>query len=587
MGRHNGNFTVAFIIILVGSLLCAGCGAGTVPGAQSGDTAENRAYSTNETSFSEEQTAGDLADAEGQGEDTEDTDSAKGAWVVFPVGRGMQANESARGSAAAGGDAATGGNAAIGGDAATGGNTATRRDATIGGNTVAGGNAAAGENLIADTTPPLLEQLFSYEIERHFGRPYLTITGIAEPYRDSFWETMSAITGRDSQHKYLLLPLDINGAPVRAVGQEAFAGMDIQDLYLPSTLTEVGEGAFRDTQINRLELPEDIERIGAGAFENCALETLVFPDRPLAIGERAFAGNGELWTVLIPNIDTVLEEGVFADCRDGFLLCYGDGHGQQDNLVAAYAREQGIDSMEIVLSKEPVVNYAPEPLTLRPEVRNYFYGDDPDLAEDQWCSWEEDEQAPNFGYSDWQWPGCSSWCGCFDFEQEVEASSELASVSGRYAPSNVLIQDRHAAWAEGVEGPGIGESLTYRQSCTYGIDNKWQAMTYGIRDSELDGFMRYSEICIVNGYARNQNTWEENGRVKKLLMYVEDRPYAFLELEDTILPQYFMLPEGDIKVLNGGMLEVRFEIQEVYPGSLYEDTCLTGLVMEFTGRYAH
>lgn len=112
-------------------------------------------------------------------------------------------------------------------------------------------------------------------------------------------------------------------------------------------------------------------------------------------------------------------------------------------------------------------------------------------------------------------------------------------------------------------------------------------MTYGIRDPELDGFMRYSEICIVNGYARNQNTWEENGRVKKLLMYVEDRPYAFLELEDTILPQYFMLPEGDIKVLNGGMLEVRFEIQEVYPGSLYEDTCLTGLVMEFTGRYAH
>ena len=187
MGRHNGNFTYAFIIILVDSLLCAGCGAGTVPGAQSGDTAENRAYSTNETSFSEEQTAGDLADAEGQGEDTEDTDSAKGAWVVFPVGRGMQANESARGSAAAGGDAAT------------------------------------GENLIADTTPPLLEQLFSYEIERHFGRPYLTITGIAEPYRDSFWETMSAITGRDSQHKYLLLPLDINGAPVRAVGQEAFA----------------------------------------------------------------------------------------------------------------------------------------------------------------------------------------------------------------------------------------------------------------------------------------------------------------------------------------------------------------------------
>lgn len=38
---------------------------------------------------------------------------------------------------------------------------------------------------------------------------------------------------------------------------------------------------------------------------------------------------------------------------------------------------------------------------------------------------------------------------------------------------------------------------------------------------------------------------------------------------------------------DGGMLEVRFEIAEVYPGNLYEDTCLTGLIMEFTGRYSH
>lgn len=395
----------------------------------------------------------------------------------------------------------------------------------------------------AGAESPLLEQLFAYEISQYADESYLTVTGVAEPYRDSFWENMAAITGRDSEDRELLLPADINGVPVKAVGQEAFASMDIQRLCLPETVAEVGE--------------------------------------------RAFAGNEELWTVLIPNVDTVLEEGVFADCRDGLLLCYGDGHGQQANLVAAYARKWGIDSMEIVLSREPVVNYAPEPLTLWPEVRNYFYGDDPDLAEDKWCSWEEDEQAPNFGYSDWQWPGCSSWCGCFDFSLEVEASSELFSEGGRYAPANVLIQDRYSAWAEGAEGSGIGENLTYRQSCTYGIDNKWEAITYENREPELDGFMRYSEICIVNGYARNQKTWEENGRVKRLLMYVEDRPYAFLELEDTILPQYFALPEEDIKVLNGGMLEVRFEILEVYPGSLYEDTCLTGLVMEFTGRFAH
>lgn len=140
----------------------------------------------------------------------------------------------------------------------------------------------------------------------------------------------------------------------------------------------------------------------------------------------------------------------------------------------------------------------------------------------------------------------------------------------------------------GVGGNGIGESLVYRQSCTYGTDNQWDAICQW-KDVEprSDGFMHYTEICIVNGYAKDEKTWEENGRVKQLLMYVEDRPYAYLDLEDTILPQYFTLPEDDIKVINGGMLEVRYEITDVYPGSLYEDTCLTGLVMEFSGRYAH
>ena len=43
----------------------------------------------------------------------------------------------------------------------------------------------------------------------------------------------------------------------------------------------------------------------------------------------------------------------------------------------------------------------------------------------------------------------------------------------------------------------------------------------------------------MNGYAKSEKTWEENGRVKTLLMYVEDQPYAYLELEDILKPQYF------------------------------------------------
>ncbi len=79
----------------------------------------------------------------------------------------------------------------------------------------------------------------------------------------------------------------------------------------------------------------------------------------------------------------------------------------------------------------------------------------------------------------------------------------------------------------------------------------------------MDGYIRYTQICIVNGYAKNQKTWEENGRVKTLLMYVEDKPYAYLELEDTIKPKYFTLPREDIMVAEREDITFRFVIEDV------------------------
>lgn len=436
---------------------------------------------------------------------------------------------------------------------------------------------------------PLLEQLFTYEKEGTSYNSYLTITGIAEEYKADFAEYMHEFrNGLGSlEKKYICFPADVDGIPVREIGAYAFADMEIDEVELGDTIEMIAEGAFRNTGATDLELPENLKLIGEAAFENCNLDRLEFPEHVLFIDKRAFAGNPDLWTVLMRNVDTQIKEEAFADCSEDFLLCYGDDTEGKENLVAKYAKENGFGSMEIVLSKTPIVHYPSEPYVLQPQIDNFFYGDDGDEEKDQWCTWEADENAPNFGYSDWQWSGCSSWCGVMDFEQTAEATSELASVNGRYSAENVLVQNRDAAWAEGTEGYGIGESITYRQSCTTLDDNKWKVIRPDYLEPVYDGFMRYTEICIVNGYAKDQKTWEENGRIKRLLMYVEDQPYAYLELEDTIKPQYFSLPEGDIKVLNGGMIEVRFEIVEVYPGSVYEDTCLTGLVMEFSGRHAH
>lgn len=472
------------------------------------------------------------------------------------------------------------------------------------------GVQAGEEREWADLQP---EEMFSYEEKSGQGGEYLVITGIAQENRGLF-ERYAAEKEEQGYRSILLqIPEKIGGKSVREIGEEAFVDMGageiefqfpdtvtvigdgafqntaIRSLDLPPDLETIGEEAFRNTSIHNLDLPPCLEAIGARAFENCCLERIQLPDSAVTVGDRAFAGNKDLWTALVPDVETVLGKDVFADSdySGQFLLCYGDNPEGSNNPVAEYAEEYGYEFMEIILSREPIVHYYEEPLVLRPRVDNFFFGEDGDEETEQWCSWEYDKDAPNFGYDDWQWPGCSSWCGAMYFEQEAEATSELASQSGRYSAGNVLEQSRMAAWAEGAEGCGIGESITYRQTYAGLLNNKWEAIGPEYREPVIDGFIRYTEICIVNGYAKNAETWEENGRIKTLLMYVEDKLYARLELEDTIFPQYFALPEDDIKVLNGGRLGVRFEIAEVYPGSVYEDTCLTGLIMEFSGRYAH
>ena len=440
---------------------------------------------------------------------------------------------------------------------------------------------------------PLLEELFTYDNETRYSSEinnYLVITGINEQYKDRFEEYMKMIAS-DTKYgsAWALIPGDINGIPVKVIGEEAFKDISIDQIVFSDNIEIICDRAFKNSGIKEVQFSHNLKVVGEEAFENCNLISVKFPDQPIVIGSRAFAENEKLWKVLFQNAGSVIEEDSFIECDPDLLVCCGEKEEEKKNRVRQFADDHDLEYLEILMSKEPIVNYPAELATLHPEVKGFFYGEDGDYDAEGYWDFEMSEEAPNFGFIDWHLPGCSTWCGCYGFTQEAEATSKLASHSGRYDAENILRQNRYLAWAEGADGPGIGESITYWQSCEYSVPDRFGGISKEDKYSEpfWDGFMRYSEICIVNGYARDSKTWEENGRVKTLLMKVEGKPYAYIELEDTILPQYFILPENDIMVYSGEMIEFEFVIEEVYPGSLYEDTCLTGIVMEFTGRYAH
>ncbi len=158
--------------------------------------------------------------------------------------------------------------------------------------------------------------------------------------------------------------------------------------------------------------------------------------------------------------------------------------------------------------------------------------------------------------------GCSWYCG--GGPKKVTASSFLKSHGKyNYEPKNAHDFDYKTAWVEGAKGYGIGEYLLY---------------TFSSHSP------RITKIQIANGYVRNKKFWENNARVKKLKMYINNKPYAILNLKDMRALQVFNFkPIGRASVSSAGDESdwtMKFEILEVYKGVKYKDVVISEIFFD-------
>lgn len=197
----------------------------------------------------------------------------------------------------------------------------------------------------------------------------------------------------------------------------------------------------------------------------------------------------------------------------------------------------------------------------------------------EFCTYTEDGPEPvsdsdgdYYGFYDNLTDGCSVWCAVTDYRVEVEATSTLAPEGKQsYDAENILNGSRSSAWIEGAEGNGIGESITITKTYDIELDDS-------LRDEESIFFY---ELCIVNGYTRTDKAWKENGRVKKLAFYFNGKYMGDLELEDTQKPQFISLSGLNLSGYKGRPSSFTFRIMDVYPGTKYEDTAITGIEIAF------
>ena len=131
---------------------------------------------------------------------------------------------------------------------------------------------------------------------------------------------------------------------------------------------------------------------------------------------------------------------------------------------------------------------------------------------------------------------CSWYCGGGPIN--VEASSFLPPKNGNtYFPFNAHDFDLRTAWVEGVEGYGIGEYIEFY----------FEPLSPGLQ-----------QLKYITGILY---PWKDYSRVKNSL-YVNNKPYAILKLQDSRAVQRFQVEPLQSRDKNKDLV-LKFEIMEV------------------------
>ena len=201
----------------------------------------------------------------------------------------------------------------------------------------------------------------------------------------------------------------------------------------------------------------------------------------------------------------------------------------------------------------------------------------------------DNEKIDDFYHNEFvMYVGDSIWKGLVG---EYTASSTKTGGSEPYnaiSLNNLYIDN---AWCEGVEGDGVGETIEINAFASSSKVNQYVQTTFNKAVEEITDVVEYisqnniegnhsnelNQIAIINGNAKSDQLWKDNGRVKKLKLTIDNKVEYMLELEDSKDVQIF-----DINYKNDTIskaINLKFEIVEVYPGEKDNNTCLTSIFL--------
>jgi len=183
------------------------------------------------------------------------------------------------------------------------------------------------------------------------------------------------IAGMEGEAQTLVIPAEIDGRPVTAIGDSAFRGRaGLVRVELPEGLRRVGRSAFQGcAALREARLPATLEALGESAFQGCAmLSAIDLPAGLDVIPDRAFYGCSALEAVTVPEGTERIGERAFAQCRGLRAVSLPEGlTGIGHNAFAGCGALKSLDIpasvMELSASAVPRGILSDGQLFLRPQ----------------------------------------------------------------------------------------------------------------------------------------------------------------------------------------------------------------------------
>ena len=151
--------------------------------------------------------------------------------------------------------------------------------------------------------------------------------------------------------------------------------------------------------------------------------------------------------------------------------------------------------------------------------------------------------------------------------QNIKASSILTDKYHTYSPEGTLsawytgdcdawgfVKD-NIPWVEGNEDYGIGEYFEFELKQDVYKNNSYNGWT----------------ISILNGYVNPEkpHLYKENSRLKSATLIVDDKKEIKIQFNDYV-------EITNVKI-SGEVKKIKLIIDDVYKGTKYKDTCITGI----------